>query len=147
VKQEPKAAVQWVTMPLPAVLDSERHQPAGYATLKGIMAAKKKVRVQPMACDVIKRGRRSQPLRSGKVEEDPDHQRLGWGSRQELIRRTRRRGHPMILVIGEQRGGKPIGTWSDRRRAAARHRRMITVLIRCGCEGRGRRALRRGGDR
>jgi len=82
---------QWVTMPLPAVLTIQSGiNQLRYATLKGIMAAKKKeIRVQPVAGDVVAR----QKIVSLYVPEKSKKTQIISGSAgeaaKELIRRLR----------------------------------------------------------
>ena len=100
---------QYVTMPLPALLTIQSGiNQLRYATLKGIMAAKKKeiTKVAPPA------GRRVAPedagaLRAAEVEADGDDRRLAGRSREGAGQAAARRGAgPMILVIAEQKDGK-----------------------------------------
>ena len=82
---------QWVTMPLPAVLTIQSGiNQLRYATLKGIMAAKKKeIRVQPVAGDLVAR----QKIVSLYVPEKSKKTQIISGSAgeaaKELIRRLR----------------------------------------------------------
>ncbi len=82
---------QWVAMPLPAVLTIQSGiNQLRYATLKGIMAAKKKeIRVQPVAGDVVAR----QKIVSLYVPEKSKKTQIISGSAgeaaKELIRRLR----------------------------------------------------------
>ena len=118
-------------MPLPAVLTIQSGiNQLRYATLKGIMAAKKKEisKATPCRAGLAGEAEDRQPLRAGEGQEDAAHRRLAGRSREGAGPQAARgsAGDRMILVIAEQRGGKlnraTLG--DDRRRAAARgHRR------------------------
>ena len=79
---------QWVAMPMPALLTIQSGiNQLRYATLKGIMAAKKKeIRKVTPAAVPAREAARAQPRRAAKDQADPDD------------RRTRRR--------------RPRGSWS-----------------------------------
>ena len=97
-------------MPLPAVLTIQSGiNQLRYATLKGIMAAKKKeIRKAAPPAGVGAQAEDRQPLRAGEGQEDADHRRLARGSGQGTGAPAARgsAGDRMILVIAEQRDGK-----------------------------------------
>ena len=130
---------QWVAMPLPAVLTIQSGiNQLRYATLKGIMAAKKKeIRKAAAPAGLAGEAEDRQPLRAREGQEDAADRRLagrsGEGAGPQAARGSA--GDRMILVIAEQRDGKlnraTLG--DDRRRAAARGHRSaapIAVLVR-----------------
>ena len=75
---------QWVAMPLPAVLTIQSGiNQLRYATLKGIMAAKKKeIRKAPRRRRRLRPAEDRQPVRAGEGEEDPAHCRLAGRGRE-----------------------------------------------------------------
>ena len=85
---------QWVELPLPAVLtiQSGINKPR-YATLKGIMAAKKKEIATIDRASLGVRGCADRTcrahLRAAENEEDRIHHRLAEGSRAKLIEKLR----------------------------------------------------------
>ena len=68
---------QWVSMPLPAVLTIQSGiNQLRYATLKGIMAAKKKeIRKVAAPAGVTPRQRIAEAVRAGEGQEDAAHSR------------------------------------------------------------------------
>ena len=137
---------QWVTLPLPAVLTIQSGiNQLRYATLKGIMAAKKK-EIRKVARTVRARGaadRSSSLYVPEKTQEDADDRR----SRRPRPPRSscgaarRGAGDLMILVIAEQQGGhaesRELG--DDRGGAAARGG-PVTVVVLGAATRRGGRA-------
>ena len=102
---------QWVAMPLPAVLTIQSGiNQLRYATLKGIMAAKKKEIRKVVRCRRRDgRDRRSSSLYAPEKAKKTQHDRRLAGRGREGAGATTARGsagHLMILVIAEQRGGK-----------------------------------------
>ena len=102
---------QWVAMPLPAVLTIQSGiNQLRYATLKGIMAAKKK-EIRKVG-GAGRRSRREQKIVSLYVPEKGKKTQMIGGSpaeaAKELVRQLREEARVicMILVIAEQRGGK-----------------------------------------
>ena len=89
---------QWVSMPLPAVLTIQSGiNQLRYATLKGIMAAKKKeIRKVAAPAGVTPRQRIVEAVRAGEGQEDPAHSRdAGRGRDRAGPRAQRRRArHP-----------------------------------------------------
>ena len=112
---------QWVELPLPAVLTIQSGiNKVRYATLKGIMAAKKKEIVDDPARIAGRRARadaaRRAHLRAAKDQEDRIHHRHAERSRREAARKIEARSARAvsatqhtdmnILLITEQRDGK-----------------------------------------
>ena len=100
---------QYVSMPLPALLTIQSGiNQLRYATLKGIMAAKKKeiTKVAPAGAGGVAPEDRG-ALRAAEVEADRDDRRLARRSRQGAGQAAARGGaRPMILVVAEQKDGK-----------------------------------------
>ncbi len=100
---------QYVTMPLPALLTIQSGiNQLRYATLKGIMAAKKKEIAKVAAPARLRRAPEDRgALRAAEVEADRDDWRLAGRSGEGTGQAAARRGaRPMILVIAEQKDGK-----------------------------------------
>ena len=98
---------QWVTLPLPALLTIQSGiNQLRYATLRGIMAAKRKEirKVTPESADALAGQRILQVYAPGEVWRHAPHRRLadrcGAGAGSPAARGGAR---PVILVIGEQR--------------------------------------------
>ena len=134
-------------MPLPALLTIQSGiNQLRYATLKGIMAAKKK-EIKKVARR--RAGRRAPEdrgaLRAAEGEADGDDRRLGRGSREGAGQAAARRSAgPMILVIAEQKDGKlNRASWEaiaggaavDRSGAAAHQGRRGRAERRAGVAG------------
>ena len=100
---------QYVTMPLPALLTIQSGiNQLRYATLKGIMAAKKKEIAKVAAPPAPRRAAEDRgALRAAEGEADRDDRRIAGGGREGTRQAASRRGaRPMILVIAEQKDGK-----------------------------------------
>ena len=115
---------QYLTMPLPALLTIQSGiNQLRYATLKGIMAAKKKeiTKVAPPAGPAA-RQKIVALYAPAEIQADRDDRRIAGRGRQGTGQAASRRGaRPMILVIAEQKDGKlNRASWrDDRGRAAA----------------------------
>ena len=128
------------TMPLPALLTIQSGiNQLRYATLKGIMAAKKKEIAKVAApAGLAPRQKIVALYAPQKVEADGDDRRLARGSREGTGQAAARRSEgPVILVIAEQQDGKlnRASLGDDRRGAATGGRRHAD-------QGRRRRAGR-----
>jgi electron transfer flavoprotein alpha/beta subunit len=138
--------VQWVAMPLPAVLTIQSGiNQLRYATLKGIMAAKKK-EIQKVTSRLRERRRASRRSSASTCPRRARRPRSSAGRRRKPPRSwcassaRKSRGDRVILVIAEQRDGKlNRATWerssghsSSRNDGRADHR----------ARGRGRRLCR-----
>ena len=101
---------QYVSMPLPALLTIQSGiNQLRYATLKGIMAAKKKeitkVAAPPAGCAA--RQKIVGAVRAAEVQADRDDRRLARRSGEGAGQAASRRGEgPVILVVAEQKDGK-----------------------------------------
>jgi electron transfer flavoprotein alpha subunit len=95
-------------MPLPALLTIQSGiNQLRYATLKGIMAAKKKEIAKVARRAGRARDRRSCAVCAAEVEADGDDRRIAAEAREGTGQAASRRGAgPMILVIAEQKDGK-----------------------------------------
>ena len=145
---------QWMTLPLPAVLTIQSGiNQLRYATLKGIMAAKKKeIRKVTPAAGAEATAAHPARLLPGEGEEDADDRRLGCRRRQRSghAAARRREGHlVMILVIAEQRDGK-LNRASWETIAAAQQAGVPVKIVvpgsKVACRGRRGRGGRRGGS-
>ena len=101
---------QWVEMPLPALLTIQSGiNQLRYATLKGIMAAKKK-EIRKVTPAIAPRGplERRQPRCSPQDETDAAHSRITRRSRQGPDEKLKNEARviAMILVVAEQQRGK-----------------------------------------
>ena len=132
---------QWVAMPLPAVLTIQSGiNQLRYATLKGIMAAKKKEirKVGAAAPALGAQAEDRQPLRAGEGQEDADDRRLagrsGEGAGAPAARRSAGDLHDSGHRRTARRQAQSRDLGNDRRGAAARRRH------RCADRGRWCRA-------
>ena len=133
---------QWVKMPLPAVLTIQSGiNQLRYATLKGIMAAKKKeIRKAAAASGRCAAAEDPQPLRAGEGEEDAAHFRLPGGGRQRAGE-SAARGSPCLLATRSRRPARPHAVYALR----ARHQRvgMASAEVKGACGHAGTQARAR----
>ena len=116
---------QWIAMPLPAVLTIQSGiNQLRYATLKGIMAAKKKeVKVVPMPAVAAARAEDRLDPRAAEIQADADAGRLAGRGRQGARARAAR-GSEGHLVDAMKR--------ARHRRAAGRRAQSRVVGSHCG---------------
>ena len=143
-------------MPLPALLTIQSGiNQLRYATLKGIMAAKKKeIKKVARAGAVASRQKSARALRAAEVEADRHDRRVACRSRERAGQAASRGGaRPMILVVAEQKDGKLNRASWEAIAAAQQLARWqaiagdqlpvpVTDVVRCGAGARGGRCQR-----